>query len=47
MYRVEDLCFLLDKNKPDLVKEMWKRHKVRKEVETPDQMNEKEKIIYL
>ena len=48
MYRIEDLCFLLDKQASfDLIEEIKKKGKVRKTVNEVDQMNEEEKISYI
>jgi len=42
MYRVEDLCFLLDKQRTDLMEEMKMKNKLRMTVNEEKEMDELE-----
>lgn len=46
MYTIEELCYLMDTEKPDIIKNLKRSKYVREEVEKPEDMNEREKVFY-
>ena len=46
MYTIEELCFIMDSEKPDIIKNLKRSNYRREEVEKVDEMNEKERIFY-
>ena len=46
MFTIEEFCYIMDDEKPDIIKELKKRRKVREKVEKEAEMNEMEKKIF-
>lgn len=44
MYRVEDLCYLMDQNKEDLIKRLKNNLRCRPEVTSVAELNEDERV---
>ena len=39
MYTIEEFCYIMDKNRPNILQNLQKGNFVREEVTNPDQMN--------
>ena len=46
MYTIEEFCYMIDKEKPDILKNLKKGNFVNEMVESVKDMNEKEKAMY-
>ena len=46
MYTIEEFCYIMDKNRPNILQNLKKGNFVREEVTDPDQMNNKERARY-
>ena len=46
MYTIEELCFIMDNDKPDILKYLKKYKLIQENIEKPEQMNEKELMRY-
>ena len=46
MYTIEELCFIMDTNKPDIIKNLRRSNFVRENIDKVEDMNEKERAHY-
>ena len=46
MYTIEELCYILDSSKPDILGNLKKSRYVKQNVQTVDDMNKKERAMY-
>jgi len=46
MYTIEELCYIVDTSKPDVIKNLKKSNYLRQSVEKPEDMNQKEREEY-
>ena len=46
MYTIEELCYIMDSEKPDIIKNLKRSNFIRENVDKVDDMNEKERSYY-
>ena len=46
MYTIEELCYIMDSEKPDIIKNLKRSNFVRESVEKVEDMNDKERAYY-
>jgi len=46
MYTIEELCYILDSPKPDIIGTLKKGNFIKPTVKTVDDMNPKERVLY-
>lgn len=46
MYTIEEFCYIMDKDKPDIIKNLKRGNFISQMVETAKDLNDEERVLY-